>query len=103
MQLEGISKMSPYYVTHSECYRTTIRRDDDGRINSIEIVATDLDGKTRAIRVEGSSRLAQITGTAARRGHSWRAVDLHEAIRPRSRSGRASGAAATCCETTAPN
>src|SRR5690606_27546826 len=37
-------------------------RDDDGRINSIEIVATDLDGKTRAIRVEGSSRLAQITG-----------------------------------------
>lgn len=49
-------------MTHSECYRTTIRRDDDGRISSIEVVATDLDGKTRAIRVNGS-RLAQITGS----------------------------------------
>lgn len=64
-------------MTHSECYRTTISRDEHGRISSIEVIATNLDGKIRAIQVNGN-RVAQITGPVQEvlrganvRGRQW--------------------------------
>ncbi len=40
-------------MTRSETYFCGIERDDDGRVNALSVVARDLDGAERQVRVNG--------------------------------------------------
>jgi hypothetical protein len=57
-------------VSRREQYVCTVERDDDGRVLSIELSATDLEGKQRNIRIQGvgASRVASAVHDVLREG-----------------------------------
>jgi hypothetical protein len=64
-------------MARAERYLCTISRDRDGRITAIQVVADDLDGRHRHIRVNGNRAahvagpLQQVLTAAGLRGWQW--------------------------------
>lgn len=57
-------------MSRRERYRCTVDRDDDGRVRSIEVLATDLEGADRRVRVAGQAagRIASAVHDVLRSG-----------------------------------
>ncbi len=64
-------------MSRSEQYTCLISRDDDGRITSIDVTVTDLEGQERHVQVAGiramhaAAPLQEILRSAGMRGRQW--------------------------------
>jgi hypothetical protein len=71
-------------MTRSEIYRVRIERDDDGRVKALNVLATDLNGTDRHIRVNGYRALHVAAGfqevlrSARLRGRDLTGADAFE-------------------------